>query len=115
IATALVLGPLAAGVAAVVVLIADQNMGYLAAALALIVLSWFVVALFIKSVQLSRGPILFCIALLTGLLTYGYFASDFMITWQLMLIGIAPVIGWAVDLLPTNRWKNWKRELLRVI
>jgi hypothetical protein len=115
VAVPLVLGPVAAGTGAVLLLIGTYSFGLLGAALGLMILGWCGAALIHKSISFSRGPVVLVIALLVGFLTYDYFQSDDFTSTELVLIAVAPLMAWVVEWRPMSRWKSWKREVLRMV
>jgi len=115
VAAPLVLGPVAAGVGAVLLLIGTTRLGLMGAATGLMILGWFFAALIRKSVGFTRGPVYVVVALLTGLLAYDYFESDGVITAvEIAALAVAPLVGWIVEVPALRSWKAWKRELLRL-
>jgi hypothetical protein len=115
VAAALAVGPLAAGVGAINILTGNAKLGWLGASLGVIVFGWFVAALCSRAATLARGPIIVVMAIVSGLLAYGYFASDSMTTLELVLLPIAPLLAWLAELPPLQRWRDWRQELIRLI
>ena len=114
-AAALVLGPTAAGIGAMLLLIGTIKLGWMGAAIALMILGWFTATLIGKNISLSRGPVYVVVTLLAGLLTYDYFESGDITLVQISLVSTAPLLAWIVEAPPMRRWKAWKRELLRMV
>jgi hypothetical protein len=114
-AAALGLGPTAAGIGAILLMVGTIKLGWLGAAIALMVLGWFAASLISKNISLSRGPVYVVVTLLTGLLTYDYFESGNITVAQAALVSMAPFLAWIVELPPMRKWSAWKRELLRMV
>ncbi len=114
-APAMILGPLAGGVSVIALLMVSQNLGYLGAAVALMVLGSFFARLLFSPAKLSRGPVVVVVTLLTAILTYAFFESDEISTTEVILLAGAPLLAWIVELPPIRRIRPWRRELLRMI
>jgi hypothetical protein len=111
----LILGPVAAGVGAVILMVgATFSLGWMGAAMGLIILNWFFTSLVGKKISFSRGPVFVVIALLVGILTYDFFESDDITITEIALIAIAPLLAWIAEWRPMRNWKPWQRELLRM-
>ena len=90
--------------------------GSLCAAVALMILTWLIISLFDSGVNISRGPVWVCVTLMTGAVTHGYFDQPDVLTKpELALLCIAPLLAWIAEIPPINRWKPWRRELLRFV
>jgi hypothetical protein len=114
-AAALVLGPLAAGIGAMLLMVGTIKLGWLGAAIALTILGWFAATLIGKNISLARGPVYVVVTLLAGLLAYDYFESDNITLLQIALLSTAPLLAWIVEVPPMRRWSAWKRELVRMV
>jgi hypothetical protein len=114
-AAPLVLGPVAAGVGAVCLLIGTIKLGWMGAALGLMLLGWLAATLIRKGISFSRGPVYVVFTLLAGLLTYDYFESGSITLTQIALVSVAPLLAWIVEIPPMRNWRAWKRELARLI
>ncbi len=112
-AAAIPLGFFAAGTGLIVLLSGNQNLGLLTLSLALMVLGIFVAALMSSAKTLQRGPVIVCIALLTGLLAYGYYDPGVITSTELALLLAGPLLAWIAEAPPMRGWKTWKRELVR--
>jgi hypothetical protein len=115
VAAAIVLGPMAAGVGAILLLVGTTKLGWLGASIGLMVLGWFFAGLIGKPITLSRGPVTVVVTLLTALITYDFFESGEITSMQIALLCGAPVLGWFVEIPPIKNMKAWKRELLRLV
>jgi hypothetical protein len=115
IAAALTLGPVAAGIGAINVMTSNSKLGWLSAAAAMIVLGWFGAALVVRSMSLSRGPVLVCAAFVGALLTAGYFQLGGVTRTELILLAVAPLAAWVAELRPIAKWKGWRQEAIRLV
>ncbi len=101
------------GCAMLLLLGAGPKQGFLSVTFAGIFGAYFVVALIIKKTSLSCGPSMIAISLLASWLAYAHFDSNVITIPEISLVAIAPALAWIVEISPLDKWKPWKRELLR--
>jgi hypothetical protein len=92
---------------------AGPKQGFLSVTFAGIFGAYFILALILKKTSLSCGPCLTAISLLASWLAYAHFDSNVITLPEISLVALAPALAWITEISPMDKWKPWKRELLR--
>lgn len=117
-ATPIVIGPLTAGLAQLLLLSADSQTGMIAAilpatalgALLAAIIGWFLG----KPISFSRGPVIVWLTLIGTLFGFMWLDSEDLPSRYLYWIAAAPVLAWIVELPLLKKRKPWIRETVRL-
>ena len=109
-----VCGCLAAGVALLNLFSSNTSPGWVAMAVGGVIGGAFLFALTGRGPSFAGGPVAVIAALLASVAVTNHLGGGEVPTGRWVLLGVAAVVPWAVELRPVRNWRPWLREPLRM-